>query len=58
MINILYAKQKSKGCKTISIVYSWDNPSSKGYKLSNSDLYLVWNETMKKEMVIFQDIEE
>ncbi len=49
---------KSKGCKTISIVYSWDNPSSKGYKLSNSDLYLVWNETMKKEMVIFQDIEE
>lgn len=43
-------------CKVTSIVYSWDNPSSKGYKLSNSDSYLVWNQTMKKELNIFQDI--
>lgn len=49
---------KIEGCKTISIIYSWDNPSSKGYKSSDSDYYLVWNENMKKELIIFHDIEE
>ena len=48
---------KKFNCKTTSIIYSWDNPSSKGYKLSNSDHYIVWNNTMKKELEIFQDIE-
>ncbi len=49
---------KNKKCKTVSIIYSWDNPTSKGYKSSNSDLYLVWNENMKKELIVFHDIEE
>ena len=43
-------------CKSISIIYSWDNPTSKGYKSSESDLYLVWNKTMKDELNIFHDI--
>ncbi len=50
--------KKNGGCKTISIIYSWDNPSSKGYKCSDSDYYFVWNENMKKELIIFHDIEE
>jgi hypothetical protein len=49
---------KKEGCKTISIIYSWDNPTSKGYKSSDSDYYLVWNENMKKELIIFHDIKE
>jgi len=51
-------RAKKEGCKTISIIYSWDNPTSKGYKSSDSDYYLVWNENMKKELIIFHDIEE
>lgn len=47
---------KKFNCKSISIVYSWDNPTSKGYKSSNSDHYLVWNKVMKKELNIFHDI--
>jgi len=47
---------KKFNCKSISIIYSWDNPTSKGYKSSNSDYYLVWNEVMKKELNIFHDI--
>ena len=45
-------------CKVTSVIYSWDNPSSKGYKLSDSNSYIVWNETMKKELKVFQDIDE
>lgn len=48
---------KEFNCKVISIVFSWDNPSTKGYKLSNSDYYLVWNKQMKKDLITFQDIE-
>ena len=47
---------KKFDCKSISLIYSWDNPTSKGYKSSNSDYYLVWNEVMKKELNIFHDI--
>ncbi len=43
-------------CKSISIIYSWDNPTSKGYKSSDSDLYLVWNKIMRDELNIFHDI--
>lgn len=47
---------KKFNCKTISIIFSWDNPSTKGYKQSDSDYYLVWNNQMKKDLNIFQDI--
>jgi hypothetical protein len=47
---------KKFNCKSISIIYSWDNPSTKGYKSSDSDHYIVWNNTMKKEIEVFQDV--
>ena len=43
-------------CKTLSIIYSWDNPTSKGYKCSDSDIYFVWNKNMKNELINFHDI--
>lgn len=49
---------KKNNCKTISIIYSWDNPTSKGYKSSDSDFYIVWNNNMKQELITFQDIKE
>lgn len=43
-------------CKSVSIIYSWDNPTAKGYKLAEADYYFAWNKTMKKELSIFHDI--
>lgn len=47
-----------KNCKSLSIIYSWDNPTSKGYKCSDSDYYFVWNQNMKNELINFHDIKK
>lgn len=48
---------KKVNCKTLSIIYSWDNPATKGYKLSDSDYYIVWNSQMKTDLINFHDID-
>lgn len=45
-------------CKIISIIHSWDNPTTKGYRGGQPDIVIAWNEIMKKELNIFHDIEE
>jgi len=44
-------------CKVISIIHSWDNPTTKDYRGAHPDYVIAWNEIMKDELVHFQDIE-
>ncbi len=45
-------------CKVLSIIHSWDNPTTKDYRGANPDYVVAWNDIMKDELVYFQDIEE
>jgi len=47
---------KRNNCKVLSIVHSWDNPTTKAYAGGNPDYVIAWNSIMKKELNIFQDI--
>ncbi len=47
---------KRKKCKVVTIIHNWDNPTTKGYKGASPNLVICWNEIMKKEVSIFQDI--
>ena len=49
---------KRHKCKVVSIIHSWDNPTTKGYRGSDPDHVIVWNEIMKHEVEIFHDISE
>ena len=48
----------SFGSKVITIVQSWDNPSSKGYAGFFPDLTFAWTDIMKKELETFLDIKK
>ena len=52
----LIREAKKNKCKVISFVYSWDNPSTKGYSAEIPDYTFVWNNIMKEEVSIFHDI--
>jgi hypothetical protein len=43
------------GVPSASVILSWDNPTSKGYRGANPDLVLTWSERMSAQMVEFQD---
>lgn len=47
---------RHQGVKTASIVYSWDNLSSKGIMGARPDRLLVWNEIMRREAAELHDI--
>lgn len=42
-----------KGVKSVAIIPSWDNPSTKGCILSNTDSIFVWGEHQKNELLTF-----
>lgn len=44
------------GCYTVALVQSWDNTSTKGYRGAMPDEAIVWNEEMREELAVFQDI--
>lgn len=48
---------KSRGVRTASVVYSWDNFSSKGVMAAIADRLLVWSEIMRREAQEFHDID-
>lgn len=45
------------GIPTVCVVLSWDNTSSKGLLGAVPDYCLVWTEEMKKELVVFHDVD-
>ncbi len=47
---------KRHGCKVVSIIHGWDNPTTKDYRGANPDHVIVWNEIMKREVNVFHDI--
>jgi hypothetical protein len=49
---------KRNGCKVISIIHNWDNPTTKDYRGVVPDDVVVWNENMKREVQVFHDIPE
>lgn len=49
---LIYAAKK-QNVKTASFIFSWDNLASKGRMAGTFDLYLVWSELMKKELLQF-----
>jgi hypothetical protein len=49
---------KRHGSKVVSIVHSWDNPTTKDYRGADPDHVIAWNGIMKKEINVFHDIPE
>jgi hypothetical protein len=45
------------GVPGASVILSWDNPTSKGYRGANPDLVVTWSERMREQMIEFQDFE-
>ena len=59
MIDPLFMRAaKRKGVKVVSIVHSWDNPTTKDYRGCEPDIVIAWNDIMKREVNIFHDIPE
>ncbi len=48
---------RRNGCRVVSLVHSWDNPSSKGYRGAIPDHALAWNEIMRDELVRLHDLD-
>jgi hypothetical protein len=47
---------KMHGAKIISMILSWDNPTTKGFSRIQPDYVIAWTETMKKELMRFHGI--
>ena len=43
-------------CRIVSIIHSWDNPTTKDYRGIEPDHVIAWNDIMKEEVNIFHDI--
>ena len=49
---------KKLGIKLASIIYSWDNPSTKGLAICKPNKVFSWNETMTQDIENFFEIEK
>ena len=49
---------KRNNCKVLSLVHSWDNPTTKAYGGVSPDNVVAWNEIMKEELSVFHDIKK
>ena len=58
-IDQYFIKASNKyNCKSVGIVYSWDNPTTKGYSALVPSYIICWNDILKKEISIFHDIKK
>lgn len=48
---------KKNNIRTLSVILSWDNTTTRGYSSVHTDKVIVWNNIMKKELIEFHDIE-
>ena len=44
------------GCRVVSVIHSWDNPTTKDYRGAEPDHVVTWNPTMKREVNVFHDV--
>ena len=49
---------KRHRCQVVSVLHSWDNPTTKGYRGGDPDYAVAWNDIMKNEISVFHDIPE
>ncbi len=49
---------KKRKILTIGIIQSWDNLTSKGYISPRPDRFIVWNDIMKDELILFHGVDE
>ncbi len=47
---------RRSGAKVVSIVLSWDNPTTKGMAGAHADHVVAWTDTMKRELIDIQGI--
>ncbi len=52
----LMRSAKRHDVTTVSIVHSWDNPTTKDYRGAEPDYVIAWNDIMKKEINVYHDI--
>ena len=52
----LMRSAKRYGVKTVSVIHSWDNTSTKDYRGADPDHVVVWNEIMRNEAHVFHDV--
>jgi hypothetical protein len=53
---LLLREAQYHGSKTMSVILSWDNTTSKGYGGAFPDYFLTWTNTMRQELVEYHDI--
>jgi len=54
--HLLMREARARGVKVVSVVLSWDNPSTKGMPGASPDAVVAWTDTMKDELVRYCDI--
>jgi len=54
--DLMINSAKRNKCSVISLPFSWDNSSTRGYRGGSPDLVITWTERMAKEIEIFHDI--
>jgi len=56
-INVYWISSAKKlKIETTTIITNWDHATTRGYQTIESDDYYVWGKSMKKEMMVYQDI--
>lgn len=53
--NYLMREARRHGARIVSVILSWDNPSSKGVGGAWADHVITWTDVMKKEIVEYHD---
>lgn len=54
---LLMREAQRHGAKVVSVILSWDNPSSKGMAGAKADYVVAWTENMKRELVTYHDLD-
>jgi hypothetical protein len=54
--SLIMHEAKQHGVKVLSVILSWDNPSTKGMGGAKANYVLVWTEKMKEELSAYFDV--
>jgi hypothetical protein len=53
---VILREARRRGVRTATAIYSWDNPTSKGYRGGDPDHVIAWSERMADQLVRHHDI--
>lgn len=51
-----WARAARNTCRSLTVITNWDHPTTKGYRSTPTDHYLVWGRVMQEELVRYHDI--